>query len=304
VTDDAQTLKITPDELKSWRTLCEKATAERASFVGTRFAKEDAALAVAARTAMPRLLDECERLREYLGDTGELDGVTRQDGSGGGLHQTLLNSATRIDRDEQDGLLPEDEGDLRGQLLCAAEEVGAAAADRTHHHLGHVAVLGAALPNAARLEEGRVLEPAPDRTLDAFVEDVRIERDRQPLVAADSAGYSGSDVEAHCAGWLDGHAPSISAKPDASKEALERRAGRVTHRFYLYFEVERSTGQISIETSWLPDMPEVNDALVPLGFRRQPDGSYCVELSDVDDHVGILRRATKAIALLIEEAML
>ena len=78
----------------------------------------------------------------------------------------------------------------------------------------------------------------------------------------------------------------------------------MAHRFYLYFEVERSTGQISIETSWLPDLPEVNAALIPLGFRRQLDGSYYVELPDADDHVGILRRATKAIALLIGEAML
>jgi hypothetical protein len=217
------------------------------------------------------------------------------------LHEPLVNDATRIDRDEQDSLLPEDESNLGGQLLCAAEKVGAASTDRRHDHLGHVPVLGATLPDAARLEEGRIFELAPDRPLDTFLENVRIERNRQPFVTADSAGNAGSDVEAHSTGGLDGHAPNI---PEASKDALEQRAGRGTHRFYLYFEVDRKTGQISIETSWLPDLPELNAALVPLGFHRKPDGSYRAELPDADDHVGILRRATKALTFLLDEAML
>lgn len=90
------------------------------------------------------------------------------------------------------------------------------------------------------------------------------------------------------------------------KSALEQRVGRWgQHRFYLYFEIDPSTGQLSIETSWLPDMPEVQDALTPLGFcRSDADGTYRATLSDAADLVGILRRATKALTFLLEEAAL
>jgi len=88
------------------------------------------------------------------------------------------------------------------------------------------------------------------------------------------------------------------------KEDLVRRSGRWSHRFYLYFEVDRATGKIAIETSWLPDLPEVLAALTPLGFQRADDGTCRVELDDAADVVGVLRRATKAITLLIGEATL
>lgn len=43
---------------------------------------------------------------------------------------------------------------------------------------------------------------------------------------------------------------------------------------------------------------------MPLGFRRRPDGTCVVALADAGDLVGILRRATRALALLVEEATL
>ena len=88
------------------------------------------------------------------------------------------------------------------------------------------------------------------------------------------------------------------------KSALEQRVGRWgQHRFYLYFEIDQSTGQLSIETSWLPDMPEVQDALTRLGFcRSDADGTYRATKVDAEDLVGIMRRATRAIALLLAEA--
>lgn len=88
-----------------------------------------------------------------------------------------------------------------------------------------------------------------------------------------------------------------------SKQVLEQRRGRWgQHRFYLYFEIDPATHQIAIETSWLPDMPQVQEALGPLGFHRSDDGSYRATLDDAADAVGILRRATKAITVLLEEA--
>lgn len=222
----------------------------------------------------------------------------------GRANEPVLDAAAGVRRDQQHGLLPEDDGDLGREGLRPSEDVGAAALVRAHDHLDGVPVLAPSLPDPARLEEGRALELALDEGLERVTEHRPIERHGKSPVATDLAGDAGADVEAHGAGGTDGHESSIPAKTEASKDALERRAGREASRFYLYFEIDRGTGQISIETSWLPDVPKVIDALVPLGFRRKSDGSYRAELSDADDHVGILRRATRAIALLVEEATL
>src|SRR5678815_4208713 len=78
------------------------------------------------------------------------------------------------------------------------------------------------------------------------------------------------------------------------------RRGRGTSDFHLYFEVDRGSSQLSIETSWLPDRSEVNDALLPLGFRRrEPDGAYRVTLPDVDERSEVSRHVTKALTILV-----
>jgi hypothetical protein len=85
------------------------------------------------------------------------------------------------------------------------------------------------------------------------------------------------------------------------KRQLDQRA-RWRRGFYLLAEIDRRTGQLALETSWLPDVPEAEAALSPFGFRRMKDGGFRVECCEVQDAVGILRRATKAITLLLEEA--
>ena len=84
---------------------------------------------------------------------------------------------------------------------------------------------------------------------------------------------------------------------------LKLRRGRGQRRFYLYFDIDPHTRQIAIETSRLPDMPEEQEALTPLGFcRDDSDGTYKALLEDSRDTVGVLRRATEAITILLGEA--
>lgn len=219
------------------------------------------------------------------------------------LDETVLNPAAGVGRHEQDSLLSKHDGDVLGESLGASKDLLTAALGRTHDHLDHVPVLAAALPDAARLEESRVRELALDHGFDGVPERLVIERDRQLFVAPDIARDASTDVETHRASSTESHGSIVSA--EASREELKHRVRPGTHRFYLYFEVDRSTGQINVETSWLPDLEEVQRALTPLGFRRRADdGAYCVTLSNAQDLVGILRRATKALTCLLEEARL
>lgn len=224
-------------------------------------------------------------------------------------HEPLAKGPVRIDDDQHHGLLSEDERDLGGELLRPSKQGGAAALLRPHDHFDHVPILATSLPNAARLEERRVLELALDQARDGIAKHARVERDRQLLVATRLAGHTSPDVETDDAGRLDRHTTIMKQEESerqgkCMRQTLEQRVGRwEQRRFYLYFEIDQSTGQLSIETSWLPDMSEVQNALTPLGFcRSDADGTYRATLNDAADLVGILRRATKALTLLLEEA--
>lgn len=222
--------------------------------------------------------------------------------------EPVLDAPRIVGRDEQDGLLPEREGDVLGEQLGALKDRGTASTGRAHDDLYHVPVLATALPDTARLEEGRVGELLLDHRLDGLAERLVIERDRQLLVAADIPGHTGPDVEAYGAGRTESHTASVPTIPPASPilsaKELKARTRPGPHRFYLFFDVDRGTGELSLETSWLPDLPEVTAALGPLGFSRRDDGSYSVRMSDAGDQLAILRRATKALHFLLAEATL
>ena len=221
-------------------------------------------------------------------------------------NEPLLDTSAGVGRDEHDSLLSEDSGDLASQLLSPLEDLNATVAGGAHDHLHHVPVLAATSPDAPRLEEGRVLELPLDRGFDQVSEDALVEGQGRSLVASRVAGDARSDVEPNRASRTEGHTSNVAgaATTNPQKETLARRSGRETSRFYLYFEVDRRTGQLGLETSWLPDMPEVRASLEPLGFRRRDDGTYCVAVSDVVDVLGIQRRVARALACLLEEATL
>jgi hypothetical protein len=63
------------------------------------------------------------------------------------------------------------------------------------------------------------------------------------------------------------------------------------------------TGGLAIETSWLPGLSEVASVLEPLGFSRLETGCYRVVLSvgETRDHLRIVRLATRALGVLLEE---
>ena len=56
-----------------------------------------------------------------------------------------------------------------------------------------------------------------------------------------------------------------------------------------------------LETSWLPNLRPVSEALAPLGFERQDRGAWRAIVS-VDDFMGVVRRVTRALELLLTEA--
>jgi hypothetical protein len=69
----------------------------------------------------------------------------------------------------------------------------------------------------------------------------------------------------------------------------------------LYFEVDRKQHLVRIETSWLPNVHAVRDALAPLGFTRADRGAWRA-LVDLDNFVGVVRMVTRALELLLQEA--
>jgi hypothetical protein len=216
--------------------------------------------------------------------------------------EPVLDTPDGIGRDEQHRFLAERERNVLGQKLSPLKDRGAAATGRAHDHLDHVPVLTTALPNATRLEESRVGELLLDHRLDGLAERLIVERDRQLLVATDIAGHASTDVEAHGAGRAESHAEIVPTIPSAG--ALKARTRPGPHRFYLFFEVDRTTGQLTLETSWLPDLPAVAAALGPMGFVRRPDGSHYLQMSDAADQLAILRSTTKVLHFLLAEATL
>jgi len=70
----------------------------------------------------------------------------------------------------------------------------------------------------------------------------------------------------------------------------------------LYFEVDRRQRHVRIETSWLPNVHAVRSALAPLGFARAERGGTWSALVELDDFVGVVRRVTRALELLLKEA--
>ena len=82
---------------------------------------------------------------------------------------------------------------------------------------------------------------------------------------------------------------------------LKARGKYRSNHCYLYFEVERKKKLVRIETSWLPNLSPVHKVLVPLGFAREASGSWSARV-EIGDFVGVVRRVTQALELLLTEA--
>ena len=80
----------------------------------------------------------------------------------------------------------------------------------------------------------------------------------------------------------------------------QRRKFHADH-CYLYFEVDHAQQSVTIETSWLPNLRPVRETLSPLGFERVARGAWRATVR-VEDFVGVSRRTTRALELLLTEA--
>jgi hypothetical protein len=70
----------------------------------------------------------------------------------------------------------------------------------------------------------------------------------------------------------------------------------------LYFEVDRKQHHVRVETSWLPNVHAVRSALAPLGFARADRGGTWSALVELDDFMGVARKVTRVLELLLKEA--
>lgn len=170
------------------------------------------------------------------------------------------------------------EEDLAGDALCGKD-------------LDDVGVLDLALPETEGLREGGPDElgarQSSQGTPESFVTD--------PF--AGLIREVGSHVEPHGAGGAIGHTLTL--------HDLKQRGKYRSNHFYLYFEVDRSDGcgdgQVTVETSWLPNLRPVREQLAPLGFVRNERGAWRTRVA-VDDLLGVSRRVTRALELLLVEA--
>jgi hypothetical protein len=149
----------------------------------------------------------------------------------------------------------------------------------------------------------RIFIDAPDEAFDERGDDgEELRRQVQQGTAQDRsadplAGLVGEvqDVEPDGAdGDVLGHDDIVSK--------LRARGKFRSNRCYLYFEVNRRQRTVEIQISWLPGIPPVKEALGPLGFDRQPRGNWSVTVP-IDDFVGVARRVTRALELILTEAL-
>ena len=257
------------------------------------------------------LASASDSARSGSGNTTAGDPSTRS----GCRDEILSASSLGVDRNQKDSFLAKSSRDAAGRKLAALEHGAAALGGRRGEDLDHHAVLGAAFPDPARLEESRVGEYIAHKFFDAAHKRLAVEGRRQVPVASGSAGDPGADVQAEGAARLGVATPrgrgrstartrAAKTRHDenvaATRRTLKVRGGRTINKIWLYSSVDRSAGEIVLETSWLPRVAEVTRALEPLGFRRRPDGCYRVELS-VTNELGIRRAVGRAFEVMIQE---
>jgi hypothetical protein len=225
----------------------------------------------------------------------------------------LARTSPSVRYDEKHGLLPQAAGDRLGDALGSLEDASAASGDGRGHDLHHETILPRSLPDPARLEVRGAGERLADEPLDPRAKRTRVERGGKAAVGsrAEARGYPRADVEAHDASR--GSVPSRPRSRDSRDETRAARAAsvadherRVSARrpgvLGLVIERDAETGNVSVETSWLPDLPEVRKALGPT-FRRTKRGIYRAVLSarEAGDRLRLVRLATKAIDIMLEE---
>ena len=198
----------------------------------------------------------------------------------GGPREALSHGPVGRGGDDEHGILPESAREAGRGAGGAREEPVAAPGDGRLEHLDDDARLARALPHAARLEVGSGGEVAADLALEDGQQGVAVDGDGLPAVAPPLSGNARADVEANGAGGREGARKRGHMGNVSRREALRDRVGRhgAPSRFWLYVEPGPGEGELTIETSWLPEealatLPRVGAA------TRLPNGSIRIVLS-------------------------
>lgn len=246
--------------------------------------------------------------------------------SGGGRHEIFERASDGVSGDDHDGVLSKTLCDPACQTLCTVENYPAAAPRGVFVNLDHHTVLASTLPCTPGTKLGHVRKGSVKVTLEVAAKRLAVEGDGKVLVTTllESRRKSRANVDAYGAHGREissrrGESSLLTERSDVKvsssahkkkvshklrgPEELEKRAGRWNGRFWLYFEFDKGDGSLVIETSWLPSIPEVTKVLRPLGFQRAKSGAYRLRIpkEKVDDHLGIVRLATRAIDVLMKE---
>lgn len=206
--------------------------------------------------------------------------------SSGTTRETLSHLPPRVRADHHHGGLPQFGGQLLREACSSLEENMAVDALR-RKDLDDVGVLDLSPPKTESLGEGSANELGTRQICQGTPQD---------LVTDPLAGLIrevGPHVESHGASSDIGHVATL--------HDLKQRGKYHSNHFYLYFEIDRGEGQVTIETAWLPDIRPVREQLAPLGFVRNERGAWRVRVP-LDDFMGVHRRVVRALELLLVEA--
>lgn len=172
-------------------------------------------------------------------------------------------------------------------------------------NLHNKALLSASSPSTSCFHVSNIRKVPADSPFHIIQKGLAIERHGDTFVSAlpEARGNAGTDVKANGASRRK-VSRTHSSNVAEGRENLEKKAGKKNGNFWIYFAFDENENLI-IETSFLPDIPEIQKKLKPLGFKRRKDGSYEVKIGPKEqDQISILRKITKAANVLLQEGYL
>lgn len=167
------------------------------------------------------------------------------------------------------------------------------------------AILSASTPSTTCFDVSNIRKVSTNNPFHIIEKRLTIKSRGDTFVSAlpEARRNAGADVKTNSASGRK-VSRSHSSNIAEGREILEKKAGKKNGQFWIYFAFDENENLI-IETSFLPDIPEVQKELKPLGFKRRKDGAYEVKISPKEqDQISVLRKVTKAVNILLKEGYL